>query len=93
MGLEFCAEALARGYQLTIYVRNPSKLPGDISGHSKVTVIKGSLDDEESLGRAIASNATVFVSFLGPAASSTGTVRFTIMRNSNHSPTYTNVIT
>lgn len=76
-GLEFCSAALEEGHQLTLYVRNPTKLPTDISGNAKVTVIQGTLEDKSGLQQAITSGATVFVSFAGPVANSKGTVRYT----------------
>lgn len=64
-GLEFCSAALEEGHQLTLYVRNPTKLPTNISGNAKVAVIQGTLQDESGLRRAITSGASVFVSFAG----------------------------
>lgn len=37
LGLFFCKKALALGHTVTIYARNPSKLPKDVSKHCKVT--------------------------------------------------------
>ena len=37
-GLLFVAEALAGGHQLTLYVRNPSKLSEEIRSNSNVKV-------------------------------------------------------
>jgi hypothetical protein len=59
---------------LTIYARNPSKLPADIKGDDKVTTVEGQLDDEASLKQAVNSGAKVFVSFAGPVMDSKGTV-------------------
>lgn len=73
-GLEFCNAALAEGHQLTLYVRSPDKLPASVASSGKVTVIEGALEDKMSLERAIASGATIFVSFAGPVSSSQGTV-------------------
>ncbi|KAF1810849.1 hypothetical protein P152DRAFT_85712 [Eremomyces bilateralis CBS 781.70] len=72
-GLAFCTTALKAGHQLTLYVRNPSKLPAEISGDSKVTVIEGLLSDATGLQKAAASGAKIFVSFAGPTYGSKGT--------------------
>lgn len=69
-GLEFCSAALNEGHQLTLYVRNPGKVPAAISGNEKVTVIHGTLENESSLRKAIESGATIFVSFAGPVGPS-----------------------
>jgi hypothetical protein len=67
--------ALEQGHSLTLYVRNPDKVPAEIKDNPKVTVIKGSLDDESGLEKAVNSGPTVFVSFAGPTFGSKGTVR------------------
>ncbi|KAL1984024.1 hypothetical protein VTN96DRAFT_9621 [Rasamsonia emersonii] len=72
-GLEFCTAALKQGHRLTLYVRNPNKIPIDVASHANVTVIKGSLEDVSGLQQATASGATIFVSFAGPGAKSRGT--------------------
>ncbi|PGG98829.1 hypothetical protein AJ80_09466 [Polytolypa hystricis UAMH7299] len=72
-GLDFCHAALNQGHTLTLYVRNPSKLPADITGNSNVTVIKGTLEDVAGLQQAATCGATIFVSFAGPVSSSKGT--------------------
>ncbi|KAF1962647.1 hypothetical protein CC80DRAFT_521705 [Byssothecium circinans] len=72
-GLEFCNTALTRGHALTLYVRNPSKLPTDIVNGAQVSVVEGTLEDISSFERAAASGPTVFVSFAGPVAKSKGT--------------------
>jgi putative NADH-flavin reductase len=77
-GLDFCRAALQQAHQLTLYVRNPKKLPEDVKGNALVSVIKGTLEDESQLRRAITSGATVFVSFAGPTANSKGTVSLPI---------------
>lgn len=73
-GIEFCNAALSQGYKLTIYVRNPDKIPDDISGNANVSVETGTLDDISSFQQAACSGPTVFVSFAGPVMSSKGTV-------------------
>jgi uncharacterized protein YbjT (DUF2867 family) len=40
LGVYFCQKALANGHQLTIYARNPSKLPEDVSSNAAVNVHK-----------------------------------------------------
>ncbi|KAK6063752.1 NmrA family protein [Seiridium cupressi] len=72
-GVEFCTKALDEGHSLTLYVRNPDKLPAKISGNDAVTVIKGTLEDEASLEKAVTSGPTIFVSFAGPVMGSKGT--------------------
>ncbi|KAI9733821.1 MAG: hypothetical protein M1818_007088 [Claussenomyces sp. TS43310] len=72
-GLDFCTAALKDGYKLTLYLRNPSKLPAEISGNKDVTVVKGTLEDEAAVKQVIASGATIFISFAGPVGSSKGT--------------------
>ncbi|KAK9782244.1 hypothetical protein SCARD494_13746 [Seiridium cardinale] len=74
-GVEFCNKALDEGHSLTLYVRNPDKLPAKISDNDAITVIKGTLEDKVSLEKAVASGPTIFVSFAGPVMGSKGTVR------------------
>lgn len=71
----FSEKALAAGHILTLYVRTPSKLPDAIAKHANVTVIKGTLEDVKGLEKAASCDATVFVSFAGPAFRHKGTVR------------------
>lgn len=73
-GLDFCSLALKEGHSLTLYVRNPGKVPAEIKNDSKVTVIKGSFDDAADLEKAVTSGPTVIVSFAGPTFGSKGTV-------------------
>ncbi|KAM0809486.1 hypothetical protein AB5N19_09830 [Seiridium cardinale] len=72
-GVEFCNKALDEGHSLTLYVRNPDKLPAKISDNDAITVIKGTLEDKVSLEKAVASGPTIFVSFAGPVMGSKGT--------------------
>lgn len=74
-GLDFCSAALQEGHTLTLYLRNPDKLPADIANNANVSVIKGTFDDVSGLERAAACGASVFISFAGPTANSKGTVR------------------
>ena len=61
-------EALSRNYTLTIFARNPSKLPPNISSSPSVTIIQGSLSDRDALTRAIHGSDAV-LSTLGPTLS------------------------
>ncbi|KAI9737802.1 MAG: hypothetical protein M1834_009170 [Cirrosporium novae-zelandiae] len=72
-GLEFCSQALAKCHSLTLYIRNPSKLPADISENSSVTIFKGELTDKEALERAVSNGADTAASFLGPIVGHKGT--------------------
>ncbi|EXJ77656.1 hypothetical protein A1O3_09885 [Capronia epimyces CBS 606.96] len=72
-GLDFSRLALEQGHSLTLYVRNPAKIPDDIKENSKVTVIQSSLEDASALEKAVTSGPTVFVSFAGPTYGSKGT--------------------
>ncbi|KAH7379984.1 hypothetical protein BKA64DRAFT_631669 [Cadophora sp. MPI-SDFR-AT-0126] len=72
-GVDFCDAALEEGHKLTLYLRNPDKLPPKISSNSNIIVIRGTLDDVQGLQKATCTGATIFVSFAGPAAGSTGT--------------------
>ncbi|KAL5114759.1 hypothetical protein ACEQ8H_007376 [Pleosporales sp. CAS-2024a] len=72
-GLEFCNAALARGHALTLYVRNPSKVPADIAKNANVSVATGTLEDVASFERAAQSGPKVFVSFAGPVSRAKGT--------------------
>ncbi|KPM43046.1 hypothetical protein AK830_g3520 [Neonectria ditissima] len=72
-GLDFCSAALKEGHHLTLYVRNPTKIPTDISGNTAVTVVQGTLEDKSGLQKAVSTGATIFVSFAGPGVGSKGT--------------------
>ncbi|GAB7347494.1 hypothetical protein MBLNU459_g4400t1 [Dothideomycetes sp. NU459] len=74
-GLAFCKAALEQGHTLSIYARNSSKLPTEISESAQVTVIQGTFDDKAGLERAAKSGADTFVSFAGPVANNKGTAR------------------
>jgi putative NADH-flavin reductase len=58
--------ALARSHQITIHARTPSKLDPSLTSNPNVTVIQGTLDDEDSLRRAFRKQDAV-LSFLGPS--------------------------
>jgi len=38
LGIHICEEGLKHGYNLTVYARNPDKLPKDIVEHTNVKV-------------------------------------------------------
>jgi uncharacterized protein YbjT (DUF2867 family) len=40
-GVFFCKKALERGHQLTIYARNPSKLPDEVTSNASAKVRRG----------------------------------------------------
>ncbi|KAJ9625995.1 hypothetical protein H2204_010294 [Knufia peltigerae] len=71
-GLDFCDAALESGHSLTVYARNPSKLPGRIAKNPNVAVIQGQFDDVEGLRNAASCGADACVSFLGPMIPSWG---------------------
>ena len=56
-------------------MRNPAKLPTEISENTNVSVVEGTLEDTSSFEQAACSGPTVFISFAGPIPSSKGTVR------------------
>ncbi|KAF2117908.1 hypothetical protein BDV96DRAFT_597771 [Lophiotrema nucula] len=66
-GVDFCLAALRDGHTLTLYVRNPSKLPSEIANN--VTIVTGELTDPTAVGKAVSGGAKTCVSFLGPVAS------------------------
>ncbi|KAH7413874.1 hypothetical protein DE146DRAFT_638798 [Phaeosphaeria sp. MPI-PUGE-AT-0046c] len=66
-GTAFCLAALRESHTLTLYVRNASKLPAEVS--SNATVIVGDLTSSEALNSALACGAKTCISFLGPVPS------------------------
>ncbi|KAE9369725.1 hypothetical protein N431DRAFT_414017 [Stipitochalara longipes BDJ] len=74
-GVNFCNLALSppHNHTLTLYVRNPAKVPEDISSNSNVNVIEGTLENEATLKTAASCGATIFVSFAGPTGWPRGT--------------------
>ncbi|KAF2856186.1 NAD(P)-binding protein [Plenodomus tracheiphilus IPT5] len=72
-GLHFCEAALRNNHPLTLYVRNPSKLHPTITSNPTVKVIKGELTSQEGLESAVASGASILISFLGPGPGHQGT--------------------
>lgn len=73
-GIAFVEEALKAEHELTIYARNPSKLPENVQGDSKVTIIQGTFEDMEAAGKALHTGATALISFAGPGMPAKGTV-------------------
>ncbi|KAK0105038.1 hypothetical protein ONS95_004594 [Cadophora gregata] len=65
-GTIFLRAALEAGHTLTLYVRTPSKISEDIASNPNIHIIQGEFGDEESLKKAAACGATVFVSLAGP---------------------------
>lgn len=65
-GIDFCNAALREGHKLTLYARNPSKLPADLSSNPLISVIQGQLDDRHGLQHAASCGAKICVSFIGP---------------------------
>lgn len=66
-GIAFCLAALRDNHTLTLYVRNPAKLPVEIS--SNVQTVVGSLTDASKIEEAVSCGAKTVVSFLGPVLS------------------------
>jgi putative NADH-flavin reductase len=62
-------QALAEGYDVIAYARNPSKL---IIKHDHLTIVHGELSDEAMIDRAIA-GADAVISVMGPSGKSKGT--------------------
>ncbi|CAK3819394.1 Hypothetical predicted protein [Lecanosticta acicola] len=73
-GLAFLKEALHADHNLTIYARNPSKLPRNIANNPNVQIIQGTFDDVAAVRRSLRTGATVLVSFAGPKLPDRGTV-------------------
>ncbi|TKA69131.1 hypothetical protein B0A55_08487 [Friedmanniomyces simplex] len=72
-GITFIEEALRSGQKVTIYARNPSKLPRTINEDQSVTVFQGTFDDLDAAARALRSGADALVSFAGPGIRWKGT--------------------
>jgi nucleoside-diphosphate-sugar epimerase len=65
-GKELITDALSRGHQITIYARNPAKLDESLhSSNPNVTIIKGTVDDEDALRKAFQGQDAV-LSILSP---------------------------
>ncbi|MBI1299179.1 NAD(P)H-binding protein [bacterium] len=63
-GKEVVKQALARGHEVTIYVRTPSKVE---TQHEKLTVVQGQMNDPSKIRQAIA-GADAVISALGPTS-------------------------
>ena len=61
-------EALSRGYTVTVFARNLSKIPKSITSSNSVTVVRGTLTDRAALTQAIR-GAKAVLSTLGPSLS------------------------
>ncbi|KAJ5414393.1 hypothetical protein N7509_001020 [Penicillium cosmopolitanum] len=64
--------ALEHNHIVTIYARNPSKLPTNIAHHPNIKIIRGDLTDAEALSKAVEGQDAI-VSLLGPTGNVTGT--------------------
>ena len=67
-GKQLVEQALAVGYQVVAYVRNPSKLN---TRHENLTIVQGELADQAIIERAV-SAADAVISVLGPRGGSKG---------------------
>jgi putative NADH-flavin reductase len=67
-GRQLVEQALAAGYQVVAYVRNPSKLN---TKHENLTIVQGELADQAIIERAV-SGADAVISVLGPRGGSKG---------------------
>ncbi|RFU24395.1 hypothetical protein B7463_g11938, partial [Scytalidium lignicola] len=63
-GKHVVQRALAATHQVTVFVRNPSKLPSEVA--SKVKIIQGTLTDEKALSTAVQGQDAI-ISTLGPS--------------------------
>jgi hypothetical protein len=82
-GLAFCNAALDAKHRLTLFVRNPSKVPQAIAQNTNAGIIEGGFDDMVALEAAAKCGADIFVSFIGPISGHKGTVS-----RSNHGHYY-----
>lgn len=67
-GRQLVEQALAAGYQVVVYVRNPSKLN---TKHENLTIVQGELADQAIIERTV-SAADAVISVLGPRGGSKG---------------------
>lgn len=77
LGREIVKQALASGYEVVAYVRNPSKLTVE---DTHLTIIKGELSDLESI-RSSLKGANAVLSGLGPRGGSKGSPITAGLRN------------
>jgi len=78
-------QALAEGYDVIAYARNPSKLT---MKHDHLTIVHGELSDEAMIDRAI-TGADAVISVMGPSGKSKGTpithgMKYIIAAMNNH---------
>lgn len=74
IGSIFCDIALEAEHSLTLFVRNQGKVPPTVADDKRVTIIEGTLEDEEILNEVSRCEADIFVSFAGPPVGNKGTV-------------------
>ena len=70
IGLLLIREILASpsDAEIVVYARSPNKLPDDLSSHPSLTIVKGTLEDLETLDTAMV-GTTIVLSALGPSVS------------------------
>ena len=66
LGIQLIEYALGYSHNVVVYARSPSKLPEHIMSNSLVTVVKGELEDKETLKGALTGVEAV-LSALGPS--------------------------
>lgn len=71
-GLEFIADALKAGLEMTLLVRSPSKLPNAVIDNPDVHIIEGKFDNIEAITSCVTSGADTIVSFAGPVPANKG---------------------
>ncbi|KAI0011414.1 hypothetical protein F4779DRAFT_573686 [Xylariaceae sp. FL0662B] len=64
-GICLLRELIFRNHPTLAYVRNPSKIPEDLTGSPLLEVVKGEMDDISTLSSAVA-RCNVILSLLGP---------------------------
>jgi nucleoside-diphosphate-sugar epimerase len=67
-GILLVQEALSASHTVVIFARSPEKLPEEIRNDTRVTILKGRLDDESALSAAV-ENVDAVLSALGPKLS------------------------
>ena len=67
-GLLLVKEALGASHTVVIFARSPEKLPEEIRNDTRVTIVKGELDNEPALSAAM-ENVDAVLSALGPKLS------------------------
>ena len=64
-GLQLVSQSLAKGHQVTAYVRNPDKLLAAVPEAKNANIIKGELDNLEEMEKAIRGQDAVLVALGG----------------------------